>query len=235
MRDQAHGAPVREGARPPRRGSPGIGSCPTRRRAGTSTSRRTSGSSSTSSPPKSLLSAGSARAGGPSSSSTTRPTATSRTCPGRSPTRASWRGSSRVSAQRSRPMPWSPRSAASRCRKPRRRPAVCAMAVCDDAPTFERITAEARALAPSSARSPISSSTIAGRGPRLRRVHPRAARADGSRGARERARARSGVHGQGVRRARGDGRARQAVRSAVLHTGGLPGLLAQGGTFAEEV
>jgi D-cysteine desulfhydrase len=115
------------------------------------------------------------------------------------------------------------------------------MAVCDDAPTFERIiariTAEARALAPALGEAAELTVDDRWKGPAYAVSTPEQ-RALMARVARESGlvldpvytgKAFAGLAGMAER---GE---LQGARVLFLHTGGLPGLLAQGATFAGEV
>ena len=119
--------------------------------------------------------------------------------------------------------------------------AVRAMAVCDDAPTFERIiariTEEARALAPELGEAAPLIVDERARGPAYG-VSTVEQRALIMRVARESGLVLDPVYtGKAFAGlvAMAEGGELQGARVLFLHTGGLPGLLAQGGTFAGEV
>lgn len=119
--------------------------------------------------------------------------------------------------------------------------AVRAMAVCDDAPTFERIiariTEEARALAPELGEAAELTVDERARGPAYG-VSTVDQRAMIMRVARESGLVLDPVYtGKAFAglAAMAEGGELQGARVLFLHTGGLPGLLAQGGSFAGEV
>ena len=119
--------------------------------------------------------------------------------------------------------------------------AVRAMAVCDDAPTFERIiariTEEARALAPELGEAAELTVDERARGPAYG-VSTVEQRAMIMRVARESGLVLDPVYtGKAFAglAAMAEGGELQGARVLFLHTGGLPGLLAQGGSFAGEV
>jgi D-cysteine desulfhydrase len=119
--------------------------------------------------------------------------------------------------------------------------AVRAMAVCDDAPTFERIVArivaEARVLAPELGEALGLTLDDRAKGPAYA-VSTAEQRALMVRVARESGLVLDPVYtGKAFAGlvAMADGGGLRGARVLFLHTGGLPGLLAQGGTFAGEV